>query len=171
MLDNPVRWELNPDEIEAGKKLGRGAFGTVYKGKLHGKDVAIKKLHVTTFDEEAQEDFRAEMMIMRYASSLHGKAWRATLKLTLLDSKIRHPNVILFMGSVMQPGNYMMVTELMPRGSLYDVLHDKNITLSFKQKMKMAKDAALGMNWLHCSKPTFIHRDLKTHNLLVRAPL
>lgn len=31
----------------------------------------------------------------------------------------------------------------------------------------MAKDAALGMNWLHRSTPQFIHRDLKTSNLLV----
>jgi hypothetical protein len=28
--------------------------------------------------------------------------------------------------------------------------------------MKIAKDAACGMNWLHLSKPVFIHRDLKT---------
>lgn len=55
------------------------------------------------------------------------------------SSKLRHPNVILFMGSCMQPNNYMMVTELMPRGSVYDVLHDKNVQLSFKQKMKMVK--------------------------------
>ena len=71
------------------------------------------------------------------------------------------------MGCVMQPGNYMLITELMPRGSLYDVLHDKKLQLPFKRKMKMAKDAALGMNWLHCSTPVFIHRDLKTQNLLV----
>merc|ERR1712137_929037 len=145
LLDGPINCDINPNEIEVGKKLGKGAFGTVYKGKLHGKDVAIKKLHVTNLDAEAQEDFKAEMMIM---------------------SKLRHPNVVLFMGSCMQPDNYMMITELMPRGSLYDILHDKNIQLSFK-KMKMAKDAALGMNWLHCSKPVFIHRDLKTQNLLV----
>jgi serine/threonine protein kinase len=31
----------------------------------------------------------------------------------------------------------------------------------------MARDAALGMNWLHCSNPVLIHRDLKSSNLLV----
>jgi serine/threonine protein kinase len=33
--------------------------------------------------------------------------------------------------------------------------------------MQMAKDAALGMNWLHCSNPNVIHRDLKPSNLLI----
>lgn len=31
----------------------------------------------------------------------------------------------------------------------------------------LARDIALGMNWLHCSKPPIIHRDLKPGNLLV----
>ena len=31
----------------------------------------------------------------------------------------------------------------------------------------MARDAAKGMAWLHGSNPVFIHRDLKTSNLLV----
>jgi len=37
--------------------------------------------------------------------------------------------------------------------------------------MEIARGAARGMNWLHQSKPvSFIHRDLKTGNLLVRPP-
>ena len=73
---------------------------------------------------------------------------------------------MLFLGACFTPGNYFMVTELMPRGSLHDLLKE-NKEIPFKKKMKMAKDAALGMNWLHCSKPPFIHRDLKTQNILV----
>ncbi len=33
--------------------------------------------------------------------------------------------------------------------------------------IQWAKEAALGMNWLHRSNPVMIHRDLKTSNLLV----
>jgi serine/threonine protein kinase len=53
------------------------------------------------------------------------------------------------------------------KGDLEAMLHDPNIYLSLTLRMKMARDAALGMNWLHLSQPKFIHRDLKTSNLLV----
>jgi len=140
------RWELESSEVEMGRELGSGAFGTVFKGKMRGKAVAIKKLNVQQFDDETLASFKQEVAVM---------------------SKLRHPNIVSFLGACFEPGEYMMVTELMARGSLWDLLHDEKVNLSFKKRMKMAKDAALGMNWLHCSKPPFIHRDLKTQNLLV----
>lgn len=76
-------------------------------------------------------------------------------------STLRHPNVLLFMGACTQPGNLLIVTELMcaalyfvmvllltlmsrPRGSVYDLLRDSSLQLSLKRKMLFAKDAALG---------------------------
>lgn len=44
-------------------------------------------------------------------------------------------------------------------------------TLNWRQKLRMTLDAARGMSYLHSSKPTIIHRDLKTLNLLVTANL
>lgn len=39
-----------------------------------------------------------------------------------------------------------------------------------RNRMNMAKDAALGMTWLHESNPCILHRDLKPSNLLVSDP-
>lgn len=66
-------------------------------------------------------------------------------------AKLRHPNVLLFMGAATQPGNLMIVTELMPKGSLRDLLHQKDAAtkFTFKQRMQFAKQAAQGMAWLH----------------------
>eukprot|EP01087_Luapelamoeba_hula_P020947 TRINITY_DN7230_c0_g1_i2.p1 TRINITY_DN7230_c0_g1~~TRINITY_DN7230_c0_g1_i2.p1 ORF type:complete len:1005 (-),score=128.15 TRINITY_DN7230_c0_g1_i2:404-3418(-) len=141
------RWEFEPSAIKnPGNSLGTGSFGTVFKAQLHGKDVAVKKLSTQKFDEKTLDEFRKEVAIM---------------------STLRHPNVLLFMGACTQPGNLLIVTELMPRGSVYDLLRDSKVTLSFKRKMLIAKDAALGVNWLHRSKPQFLHLDLKAANLLV----
>eukprot|EP01094_Clydonella_sp_ATCC50884_P010174 TRINITY_DN1974_c0_g3_i4.p1 TRINITY_DN1974_c0_g3~~TRINITY_DN1974_c0_g3_i4.p1 ORF type:complete len:483 (-),score=174.14 TRINITY_DN1974_c0_g3_i4:1872-3320(-) len=71
------------------------------------------------------------------------------------------------MGACTVPGNLMIVSEFMPRGNLEEMLQNPQIGLSLLTRMKMARDAALGMTWLHGSTPQFIHRDLKTSNLLV----
>jgi len=116
------------------------------RGKCRGKDVAIKVLHKPITDEKALTSFKKEVAIM---------------------STIFHPNICLFMGACTQPGNFFIVSEYLPKGDLSKLLHDPNVHLSLYTKMKMAQDAALGMNWLHCSNPVFIHRDLKSSNLLV----
>jgi sterile alpha motif and leucine zipper-containing kinase AZK len=71
------------------------------------------------------------------------------------------------MGACTVPGKCMIVTELLPKGNLETMLHNKKITLNMVTRMKMARDAAYGMNWLHGSNPVIIHRDLKSSNLLV----
>lgn len=71
------------------------------------------------------------------------------------------------MGACTELGHLMIVTELMPKGSLHDLLANPKIEITLLQKIRMMKDIALGMNWLHCSKPPIIHRDLKPTNVLV----
>ncbi|OEL38235.1 Serine/threonine-protein kinase EDR1 [Dichanthelium oligosanthes] len=53
------------------------------------------------------------------------------------------------------------------RGSLYKILHRPNCLIDEKRRIKMALDVAKGMNCLHTSVPTIVHRDLKSPNLLV----
>jgi len=138
--------EIHPYEIETNDTVGTGSFGKVLKGKCRGKDVAIKMLHKPITDEKTLATFKKEVAIM---------------------STIFHPNICLFMGACTIPGNFFIVSEYLPKGDLEKMLRDPNIKLSLYTRMKMAKDAALGMNWLHCSNPMFIHRDLKSSNLLV----
>lgn len=52
-------------------------------------------------------------------------------------------------------------------GSLYNILHNESISLDLKMLKKMMLDAARGMRYLHGSEPVIVHRDLKSHNLLV----
>ncbi|CAN6457161.1 unnamed protein product [Victoria cruziana] len=53
------------------------------------------------------------------------------------------------------------------RGSLFRLLHRTNVQVDEKKRLKMAFDVAKGMNYLHTSHPTIVHRDLKSPNLLV----
>ena len=82
-------------------------------------------------------------------------------------SKMRHPNILLYISSCLEPPNMYIVTEFMARGSLHTVLNDPTIPLSWYMRVRMALDCASAMLYLHSSEPCIVHRDLKAENLLV----
>ncbi|KAL6080477.1 copper transport protein ctr1 [Balamuthia mandrillaris] len=141
--------EIEPSEIQITGKLGDGCFGEVYKGFCRSNEVAVKVPLVQNLDETQLQLLRKEVEIM---------------------SANPHPNIVLFMGACTVPGEFKIVTELMD-GDLDSLLKKRNrkqgdYEYSLYERMKMAKDAALGMNWLHRSNPPIVHRDLKSANLL-----
>ena len=114
--------EIAPEEIVYGQKIGGGCFGTVYKGKCRGKDVAVKKLFRQDMNEKTLRDFKKEVEICWFeGSSLFGLT---------RNSQVRHPNIVLFMGACMQQGDFAIVTELLPKGNLQQLLHNPQCNLS-----------------------------------------
>jgi len=65
----------------------------------------------------------------------------------------------------MEPQNICIVTEFMPRGSIYDLLHDVSTPIPRILRLHMAQHAARGIYYLHLSR--IVHLDLKSMNLLV----
>ncbi|KAL0397300.1 UNVERIFIED_CONTAM: putative serine/threonine-protein kinase SIS8 [Sesamum calycinum] len=123
-----------------------GSYGEVYRGDWHGTEVAVKKFLDQDITGESLEEFKSEVRIMK---------------------RVRHPNVVLFMGAITRPPNLSIVTEFLPRGSLYRLIHRPNNQLDERRRLRMALDAARGMNYLHNCTPVIVHRDLKSPNLLV----
>ncbi|KAK3001966.1 hypothetical protein RJ639_020496, partial [Escallonia herrerae] len=71
-------------------------------------------------------------------------------------------------GSLVCSGEKLaMVTEFLPRGSLFKILHKSNQSLDIRRRLRMALDVTRGMNYLHHRNPPIVHRDLKSSNLLV----
>ncbi|KAH1267521.1 putative serine/threonine-protein kinase SIS8 [Glycine max] len=123
-----------------------GSCAVVYHGIWNGSDVAVKVYFGNEYTEETLQDYRKEIDIMK---------------------RLRHPNVLLFMGAVYSQERLAIVTELLPRGSLFKNLHRNNQTLDIRRRLRMALDVARGMNYLHHRNPPIVHRDLKSSNLLV----
>ncbi|KAG0458346.1 hypothetical protein HPP92_023503 [Vanilla planifolia] len=146
MLDDVAEWEIPWEDLVIGDRIGLGSYGEVYHADWNGTEVAVKKFLDQDFYGDALDEFRTEVRIMR---------------------RLRHPNVVLFMGAVTRPPNLSIVSEFLPRGSLYRLLHRPNCQIDEKRRIKMALDVAKGMNCLHTSAPTIVHRDLKSPNLLV----
>ncbi|XP_050143084.1 serine/threonine-protein kinase EDR1-like isoform X1 [Malus sylvestris] len=138
--------EIPWEDLVIGERIGLGSYGEVYHADWHGTEVAVKKFLDQDFSGAALAEFKREVRIMR---------------------RLRHPNVVLFMGAVTRPPNLSIITEFLPRGSLYRIIHRPHCQIDEKRRIKMALDVARGMNCLHASTPTIVHRDLKSPNLLV----
>lgn len=78
-----------------------------------------------------------------------------------------HPNILQFMGACLISPDICLITEYMPRGDLYKIIHDPAIVIDWNLIKRFAADVARGVNYLHSSNPMIIHRDLKSHNVLV----
>ncbi|KAI3955791.1 hypothetical protein MKW98_006151, partial [Papaver atlanticum] len=140
--DYDILWE----ELTVGEKLGRGSCGTVYHGMWCGLNVALKGFFKFEYSDDLLHSFRREVLLMK---------------------KLRHPNVLLFMGAVDEPQHFCIVTEFMPRGSLFQLLHRSTCKIDWRRRVLMAIDIALGMSYLHHLNPPIVHCDLKSSNLLV----
>jgi hypothetical protein len=141
--------EIKQSQIQKGRPLGSGAFAKVFEGRYKGKPVAIKVFRESSFAFRL-EDFYREVAIM---------------------SMISHPHVVRFEGACIEhkrdeEGVFMIVTELMQKGSLRELI-DKTYhgPLPIDKTLRYATHVALGMRYLH--RFDVIHRDLKADNVLV----
>ncbi|GAB2275126.1 hypothetical protein Dimus_009888 [Dionaea muscipula] len=120
--------------------------GTYCLASWRGTQVAVKILRDDVImDEDKVKAFRDELALLQ---------------------KIRHPNVVQFLGAVTQSSPMMIVTEYLPKGDLRALLKRKG-ALKPWIAVKLALDVARGMNYLHEHKPeAIIHRDLEPSNIL-----
>lgn len=80
---------------------------------------------------------------------------------------LRHPNIVLFLGACIKPPNLGLVLEFCNKGSLWSVLQNHEISLTWEDRKKIALDTAKGVYYLHSFNPPILHRDLKSLNLLL----
>ncbi|KAI3942467.1 hypothetical protein MKW98_013119 [Papaver atlanticum] len=140
--------EIPWDELQMKERVGAGSFGTVHRAEWHGSDVAVKVLTTQDFHDDQLKEFLREVAIMK---------------------RVRHPNVVLFMGAVTKRPHLSIVTEYLPRGSLFRLIHRASggELWDKRRRLRIALDVAKGINYLHCLSPPIVHWDLKSPNLLV----
>jgi Leucine-rich repeat (LRR) protein len=133
-------------------ELGRGGFGTVYKGELdYGTKIAVKRMECGTIGNKALDEFQAEIAVL---------------------SKVRHRHLVSLLGYSTEGYERLLVYEYMPQGALSrHLFHWKSLALeplSWTRRLSIALDVARGMEYLHnLARQIFIHRDLKSSNILL----
>ena len=129
-------------------ELGRGSYGFVYKAMLtDGRQVAVKRANAATIIHTNIRDFEMELEIL---------------------CKMRHGNIVNLLGYCTEMGERILVYEYMSHGTLHDHLHGGLSPLNWAQRLRIAMQAAKGLEYLHMeANPPVVHGDVKTSNILL----
>ncbi|GKV22379.1 hypothetical protein SLEP1_g32260 [Rubroshorea leprosula] len=147
-LPNKCDWEIDPSELDFSNSsiIGKGSFGEILKAYWRGTPVAVKRILPSLSDDRLViQDFRHEVNLL---------------------VKLRHPNVVQFLGAVTEKKPLMLITEYLRGGDLHQHLKEKS-ALSPSTAINFALDIARGMAYLHNEPNVIIHRDLKPRNVLL----
>jgi Janus kinase 2 len=153
-ISSAVRQGYNMVEtdLQLGYLIGEGNYGAVYEGMYLGTKVAVKQLYVEAIGQKVIADFHKEVELMKSCD---------------------HVNLVALLGMVEAPPRLLLVTELLEKGSFWDMYHNATVAKSLFKKpsdlitfaVRIAQDVARGMEHLH--EKLIIHRDLKSQNIWI----
>ncbi|PPD69895.1 hypothetical protein GOBAR_DD33223 [Gossypium barbadense] len=136
------------DNFSDEKKLGRGGFGPVYKGKFPGgQEIAIKRL--ASVSGQGLEEFKNEVVLI---------------------AKLQHRNLVRLLGYCIKGEEKILLYEYLPNKSLDFFIFDESLSqqLEWGTRFNIILGVARGLLYLHQdSRLRIIHRDLKTSNILL----
>ncbi|KAJ7968534.1 Receptor-like kinase [Quillaja saponaria] len=137
------------DDFHSSNKIGRGGFGTVYKGTLKdGKRVAVKPLSAGS--KQGVREFLTEINTI---------------------ANVKHPNLVQLIGCCAQGPNRILVYDYLENNSLDNALlgrKNTNIKLDWGKRSAICMGTARGLAFLHEElEPHIVHRDIKASNILL----
>ncbi|VAH26044.1 unnamed protein product [Triticum turgidum subsp. durum] len=128
--------------------LGRGGFGSVYKGVLRRPDMEVAVKRMSHSSRQGIKEFIAEVVSI---------------------GRLRHRNILQLLGYSRRKGELLLVYEYMKNGSLDKYLHNINgLVLGWPQRYWIIKGVASSLFYLHEKwEHVVIHRDIKPSNVLL----
>ncbi|KAL3604905.1 hypothetical protein D5086_005764 [Populus alba] len=130
------------DDFSLANKIGQGGFGAVYYAELRGEKAAIKKM-----DMQASKEFFAELKVLTH---------------------VHHLNLVRLIGYCVE-GSLFLVYEFIENGNLSQHLRgSEKDPLPWSTRVQIALDSARGLEYIHeHTVPVYIHRDIKSANILI----
>lgn len=106
------------DNFSKQKKLGEGGFGSVYRGYLPGENKAIAVKKISQGSKQGKKEYITEARII---------------------SRLRHRNLVQLIGRCHEKGDFILVYEFMPNGSLNSHLFGVSSNPAWPVRYKIAR--------------------------------
>ena len=143
-------WEVQPEEIQLGSKIGEGANAVILKARFRGQTCVAKMLKSgVSANTQAYKDL--------------------IMELEILTSVTAHPNVVQFMGACIRtPEKPVVLEEYVDGPTLENFLSGRRGSRLEKRTIYgWSLDLLRALDFLHNRNPIIIHRDMKPANLLL----
>ncbi|XP_022751998.1 G-type lectin S-receptor-like serine/threonine-protein kinase LECRK4 [Durio zibethinus] len=128
-------------------EIGKGAFGTVYKGTISDSLMVVAVKRLDNVSSQGEREFQTEMKII---------------------GRTHHRNLVRLIGYCHEGANRLLVYEYMVNGSLADVLFTPEKRPCWSERVEIACNIARGLLYLHEECETqIIHCDIKSQNILM----
>lgn len=122
--------EVAYSSLQLGEQISGGGFCILYKSRWSNMDVAVKRI----FDPNLTPALLAE-----FANE------------TRMLANLSCPFIVQILAQVSSPPNLCIVTEFMPRGSLFHVLHQSNVEMTRQRKASVATQVATALAFVHAA--------------------
>ncbi|KAH7731355.1 CBN-PAT-4 protein [Aphelenchoides avenae] len=129
------------------KPIAQSHSGILYRGKWQGNDIVARVLGVPEVTPRISRDFQTEFPALRIFAS---------------------PHICPVLAAVNQPPQLIVISQYMPFGSLYNVLHEQStVVVDHTQAIRFALDIARGMSFLHSLDHTVLRYYLSSKHIVV----
>uniref|UniRef100_A0A5S6Q9K1 Protein kinase domain-containing protein n=1 Tax=Trichuris muris TaxID=70415 RepID=A0A5S6Q9K1_TRIMR len=144
LISDLREWTISSKDLSFDECILDGRSNKIYRGRWHGA------VMINTYKLEQTEENVARFLE----------------EVSMLNN-IRHENIVLFMGVVMEPPLLAVVTSVQNGDSLYNTLHVKGQVLSLFSKLSIARQVAQGMSYLHSRG--IVLRSLTSRNIMLES--
>ncbi|CAL9037338.1 unnamed protein product [Musa banksii] len=129
------------------EKLGEGGFGSVYRGYLKDSKLEVAIKRISRGSKQGRKEYVSEVKII---------------------SRLRHRNLVQLVGWCHDRGEFSLVYEFMPNGSLDSYLYSTARLLEWPARHRVALGLASALLYLHEEwEQCVVHRDVKPSNVML----